>query len=178
MARLRFTDGPRALFAGVALIVFSAGARAEDAAGCKALAWPLDQERAAFVSDKLESVSSGAARGPWKEQTLTLKLAPQESVTFAVPTGGKHKPEGKGFGGTLSFDSPAQAERYYVTLSSEGWIDVVQNGAGIKSDAHTSAKDCPGLRKSVRFPVGAFPIVLQLSGIPQDTIKIGIRPAQ
>ena len=178
MARLRFTDGRRAFAAGLALIVFCAGAHAEDAAGCKALAWPLDQERAAFASDKLESVGSGAARGPWKEQTLALKLAPQESVTFAVPTGGRRKPKGKVFGGTLSFDAPAQAERYYVTLSSEGWIDVVQNGAGIKSDAHTSAKDCPGLRKSVRFPVGAFPIVLQLSGIPQDTIKIGIRPAQ
>jgi len=34
------------------------------------------------------------------------------------------------------------------------------------------------LRKSVRFPVGAFPIVLQLSGVPTDTIKVGIRPAQ
>jgi hypothetical protein len=177
MARLRFTDGLRALGAGLALIVCCAGAHAEDAAGCKALAWPLDQERAAFASDKLESVGSGAARGPWKEQTLALKLAPQESVDFAAPTGGKRK-LGKVFGGTLSFDAPAQAERYYVTLSSEGWIDVVQNGAGIKSDAHTSAKDCPGLRKSVRFPVGAFPVVLQLSGIPHDTIKIGIRPAQ
>jgi hypothetical protein len=147
MVRLRFTDGLRALAAGLVLIVFCAGARAEDAAGCKALAWPLDQERAAFASDKLESVSSGAARGPWKEQTLALKLAPQESVAFAVPTGGKRKPKGKVFGGTLSFDAPAQAERYYVTLSSEGWIDVAQNGAGIKSDAHTSAKDCPGVRK-------------------------------
>jgi hypothetical protein len=95
-----------------------------------------------------------------------------------VPTGGRNPPKGKVFGGTLSFEAPAQAELYYVTLSSEGWIDVVQNGAGIRTDAHTSAKECPGVRKSVRFPVGPFPIVLQVSGVPTDTIKIGIRPAR
>ena len=158
----------------MALIAFTAGAHAQDAAGCKALAWPLDQERSAFASEKLESIASGAARGPWKEQAFT----PQESVAFKVPTGGKRPPKGKVFGGTLSFDAPEQAELHYVTLSSEGWIDVVQNGAGIRSDAHTSAKECPGLRKSLRFHVGAFPIVLQVSGVPADTIKIGIRPAQ
>ena len=164
--------------AGLALIAFAASTRAEDAAGCNALAWPLDTERAAFASDKLDSVGSGAARGPWKEQAFALKLVPQESVSYAVAPGGKHPPKGKVFGGTVSFDPPAQAERYYVTLSSEGWIDVVQNGAGIRSDAHTSAKECPGVPKSVRFPVVAFPIVLQLSGVPADTIKVGIRPAQ
>jgi hypothetical protein len=167
-----------ALGAALALTVLAAGARADDAPGCKALAWPLDPERSAFASEKLESVGTGAARGPWKEQAFLLKLAPQESVGFAQPPGDRHPPKGKTFGGTVSFDAPAQAERYSVTLSSEGWIDVVQNGAGIRSDAHTGAKECPGLRKSVRFPVGAFPIVLQLSGVPTDTIKVGIRPAQ
>lgn len=175
---LRLTDTVCALAASLALIALAGSAAAEDAAGCKALAWPLDTERAAFASEKLESVGTGAARGPWKEQAFMLKLAPQESVGFAQPPGGKRPPKGKAFGGTVSFDAPAQAQRYYVTLSLEGWIDVVQNGAGIRSDAHTSARDCPGLRKSVRFPVGSFPIVLQLSGVSTDTIKIGIRPAQ
>jgi hypothetical protein len=178
MSSLQLIKALRALAAGLALVAFVAGADAQDAAGCKALAWPLDHERTAFAGEKLESVASGAARGPWKEQAFTLKLAPEEGVAFKVPTGGKHPPKGKVFGGTLSFDAPERAELYYVTLSSEGWIDVVQNGAGIRSDARTSAKECPGLRKSVRFPVGAFPIVLQVSGVPADTIKIGIRPAQ
>ncbi len=157
MARLRFTDGLRALAAGLVLIVFCAGAHAEDAAGCKALAWPLDQERAAFASDKLESVGSGAARGPWKEQTLALKLAPQESVTFAAPTGGKRKPKGKVFGGTLSFDAPAQAERYYVTLSSEGWIDVVQNGAGHQVGRAHERQGLPGPAQERALSRGSVP---------------------
>ena len=92
--------------------------------------------------------------------------------------GGRRPPKGKTFGGTVTFDAPAHAERYYVTLSSEGWIDVVQHDTTIRPDAHTSAKECPGVRKSVRFPVGEFPTVLQVSGAPADTIKIGIRPAR
>ncbi len=178
MSWLRLADTLRPLAASLALIAWAGSAAAEDAAGCKALAWPLDTERAAFASDKLESVGTGAVRGPWKEQAFLVKLAPQESVGFAQPPGDRHPPKGKTFGGTVSFDAPAQAQRYYVTLSSEGWIDVVQNGAGIRSDAHTSAKDCAGVRKSVRFPVGSFPIVLQLSGVSTDTIRVGIRPAQ
>jgi hypothetical protein len=164
--------------AGLALIAFAASARAEDMAWCKSFAWPVDADRAAFESPKLESVGTGAARGPWKEQAFMLKLAPQESVSFAHRPSGRYHAKGKVFGGTVSFDPPEQAGRYYVTLSSDGWIDVVQNGAGIRSDAHTGAKECPGLRKSVRFPVGSFPIVLQLSGVTTDTIKVGIRPAQ
>ena len=86
-----------------------------------------------------------------------LKLAPQESVGFAQAPGDRHPPKGKTFGGTVSFDAPAEAESYYVTLSSEGWIDVVQNGAGIRSDAHTSAKECPGLARACASPLGRFP---------------------
>ena len=162
----------------LALAIFGASAHAQDAPGCKALAWPLDPERAAFASDKLESVGTGASRGAWKEQTFLLKLAPQESVGYAQRPGDRHPPKGKTFGGTVTFDAPAHAERYYVTLSSEGWIDIVQHDTAIRSDAHTAAKECPGVRKSVRFPVGEFPTVLQVSGAPADTIKIGIRPAQ
>jgi hypothetical protein len=39
-------------------------------------------------------------------------------------------------------------------------------------------KDCAAIRKSVRFEVGSGPFSLQLSGIPQDTIKIAIRAAE
>jgi|SRR5690349_2395546 hypothetical protein len=164
--------------AALALLIVGASARAEDAPGCKSLAWPLDPERSAFASEKIESVGTGAARGPWKEQNFLLKLAPQESVGYAQPPGDRRPPKGKTFGGTVTFDAPAHAERYYVTLSSEGWIDVVQHDTTLRPDAHTGAKECPGVRKSVRFPVGEFPTVLQVSGAPADTIKIGIRPAR
>ena len=65
-----------------------------------------------------------------------------------------------------------------MTLSGEGWIDLAQNGTALDSTDHTGAKNCPGLRKSVRFDVGAAPLALQISGAPADTIKVAIRPVE
>ena len=52
-------------------------------------------ERSTFANEKLESIGTGAARGPWIEQAFLLKLAPQESVGFAQPPGDRHPPKGK-----------------------------------------------------------------------------------
>ena len=57
---------------------------------------------------------------------------------------------------------------YQVTLSSVGWVDVVQNGAALPVTGHTGMKDCAAIRKSVRFEIGSGPFSVQLSGIPQD----------
>ena len=43
---------------------------------------------------------------------------------------------------------------------------------------NSGAKNCPGLRKSVRFNLDAVPVVLQISGAPAESIKIAIRPAE
>ena len=78
----------------------------------------------------------------------------------------------------LAFAPPEKAGVYQVTLSGEGWIDLVQNGAALDSADHSGAKNCPGLRKSVRFNVGAAPVALQVSGVPGDSIKVAIRPVE
>jgi hypothetical protein len=161
-----------------ALIDWLPGLAAAEKPGCDAFKWPLASERAAFESPKLEAVESGAARGPLKEQAFALKLAPEASVVFAVAPGGKSHAEGRLYAGTVSFDAPEKPGSYQVTLANEGWIDVVQGGASLQSTDHTGAKDCPGLRKSVRFSIGASPLVLQVSGVPVDTIKVAIRPAE
>ena len=54
-------------------------------------------------------------------------------------------------------------------------IDLVQNGASLEATDHSGVKDCPGLRKSVRFSVGAAPVALQISGAPADNIKVAVR---
>lgn len=51
----------------------------------------------------------------------------------------------------------------------------MQKGAALDSAAHSGVKDCPGLRKSVRFKIGDAPVVLQISVAPADTIKVAIR---
>ena len=51
-------------------------------------------------------------------------------------------------------------------LSSEGWIDVVQDGHAVKSAAFSGALGCEGVRKSVKFDLAAQPLTLELSGVP------------
>lgn len=145
--------------------------------GCEAFAWPIDADKAAFAKADIESVTSGTARGAWKQQAFLLKLQPEDSVSFVVKPGGKSK-KTPAHGGLLTFDAPETAGTFQVTLSDSGWIDLVQNGASVKSSAHTGAKECAGVRKSLRFEVGKAPVVLQVSGVKGEEIKVAISPVK
>lgn len=150
---------------------------APQASGCAAFKWPLDAERKAFEDAGLETVASGATRGALKEQAFALTLQPDTDIAYALPPAKKKKaPEAKHSGGIVTFAAPEKAGTFQVTLSGEGWIDLVQQGAALDAGDHSGVKDCPGLRKSVRFKVGEAPVVLQISGAPADTIKVAIRP--
>jgi len=160
----------------------AAGTGAEEAAmptGCAAFKWPLDKEREAFAGPGLEIAASGAARGALKEQAFALTLVPQSEVPFTLPPPQRKRDSEKPrFGGIVAFAAPEKAGTYQVTLSGQGWIDFVQQGASLKAADHSGVKDCPGLRKSVRFKVTDAPVVLQISGAPAQNIKIAIRPVE
>jgi hypothetical protein len=144
--------------------------------GCSAFKWPLDVERKALDNPGIEQVASGTVRGSLKDQAFALTLQPDASVAYDLPPGKKSKnADTPRFGGIVSFAAPEKAGIFQVTLSSEGWIDLVQQGAAVGSAGHSGVKDCPGLRKSVRFKIGDAPVVLQISGAPADTIKVAIR---
>jgi hypothetical protein len=165
----------RAACAASLLVVASVAAQAAGS-GCAALKWPLDAEKAAFADASIESVASGASRGPWRKQAFLLKLQPAASVSLvAAPS--KSKGDG-GHAGLLTFDPPEAAGTYQVTISDQGWLDVVQHGAPLKSADHTGVKDCPGLRKSVRFAVAKEPVVLQVTGAVGAEIKVAITPVE
>jgi hypothetical protein len=181
--------GQRNAFLTVAALLCAVGALAQDmpareapergmSGGCDAFKWPLDKERVQFESAELEKIGSGAARGPLKEQAFVLALLPVAEIAYALPPGGKKKDGETRYGGMLAFAAPEKPGVYQVTLSSEGWIDLVQDGAFLKAADHSGVKDCPGLRKSVRFNVGAAPVALQISGAPADSIKVAIRPLE
>jgi hypothetical protein len=143
--------------------------------GCESFKWPLDKERSAFKATGLEKAASGAARGPLAEQAFALALVPAKDVAFTIPPA---KKKNGGFGGLVAFAAPEKPGVYQVTLSGEGWIDLVQEGKALGASDHSGAKNCPGLRKSVRFMIGAAPVVLQISDAVADTIKVGIRPVE
>ncbi len=179
-----------AMLALVLVLAAPLAASAQDAAvkespvsgmgsGCAAFKWPLEVERKAFEDIALEKVASGTARGGWKDQAFALTLQPDAEVAYTLPPAKKKKDAaGPRFGGIIAFAAPEKGGAYQVTLSEEGWIDLIQQGASLHSSDHSGVKDCPGLRKSVRFTVGEAPVVLQISGAPGESVKVAIRAVE
>jgi hypothetical protein len=163
--------------AGLAVYLASPAAFADDKATCDQFAWPIAREREAFSAANLQTIRVGAPERALPEHGVALKLDPAANVTYPVALERKPKNENS-FGGVLSFASPPKPGAYQVTLSGEAWIDVIQNGQPLKSTAHSGKRDCPAVRKSVRFELQAAPVAVQLSDVPSDTIKIAILPAE
>lgn len=153
-------------------------AHAAGTGGCESFAWPMKTELEWMKASDSEAVSSGATLAAPPAKAIVLALQPSDSVTFEIAPTGKGKAEpGKGFGGVVKFEGVAEPGLYQVSLSGPGWIDVVQSGKALATEAHTGKSDCEGLRKSVRFNIGAGPFAVQLNGVPNDAIKISVRRA-
>ncbi|MGC1235197.1 MAG: hypothetical protein WA838_11105, partial [Xanthobacteraceae bacterium] len=75
------------------------------------------------------------------------------------------------YAGFIEVPAPAQSGTHKITLSSEGWIDVVQDGRRLKS---LTATGCTGVRKSVKFELAAAPFTVQLSGIEANSVGVVI----
>lgn len=160
-----------ALLIATALAVTCVRAHAE-ADGCAAFAWPLSVEREWLAASDLPSYGSGASMPAFPHNGFALKLAPVQDVTFAVDP---EKPATKGWGGLVLLPTPEKPGLHQITLSESVWIDVVQGGARLASQAHTGRQDCAALRKSVRFELGSAPVTIQISGATKDAVRIAIR---
>lgn len=158
-------------FAAAALIVLHAPAFAED--GCGRFAWALARERALFAANDKAVMKAGDALPSIPKGAFVLTLQPGADAAFAMPPERKAKAE-RWFGGMLRFPAPDKPGIVQVTLSDEAWIDVVQDGRYARSLGSTGRSDCPGLRKSVRFDLGAAPFVLQLSGVTSDRTIVAV----
>ena len=80
------------------------------------------------------------------------------------------------YAGAVKLDAPAAAGTFKVSLSGAGWIDVVQDGRFLKPVAFSGAPDCPGLRRSVKFPLAAKPLTIQLSDVKSPDISLIVSP--
>lgn len=163
----------RVSFVVLALCVIIAPALAQEPVGCDKFKWPLDKERATLTGTDLPKLVSGS-KAMWPLPFATMiALAP---VTDAkLPVTPERSPKSNNtFAGFIEVRAPAKAGTFAITLSSAGWIDVVQNGERIKSVAATGATGCDGVRKSVKFQLAAAPFTVQLSGIEANSIAIAI----
>ena len=163
----------RSLLVIIALCVSTAPALAQEPVGCDKFKWPPDKERATLTGSDLPKLASGS-RAQWPLPfATTVTLLPFSEVK--LPVAPERAPKSSNtFPGFIQAPATAQSGTYKITLSSEGWIDVVQDGQRLKSITSTGATGCEGVRKSVKFPLGAAPFTVQLSGIDADSVGIAI----
>ncbi|HJW42400.1 MAG TPA: hypothetical protein VJ476_14380, partial [Rhizomicrobium sp.] len=126
---------------------------------CK-LGWNLDSERS-LLQGRRPRVDSGTLFDAVPGTAITLNLKPGA----VLPHASAKPADPAKSAGFVTVRAP-RAGDYYVSLSGEAWIDVVQGNALVASTAHTGDPDCPGLRKSVRFTLSASPLTVEISNAP------------
>jgi hypothetical protein len=154
------------------LAAIAGAARAEDN-NCDKFKWSIARERALFTAGAKPAASDAtiAAGGAY-----AMTLAPSASVAFALPP--ERAPKPGTFGAALKLAALDKPGAYQITLSDEAWLDVVQGGAMVKSTNFSGQKDCPGVRKSVRFDLQAGPATIQVSNAGTAALNLSVEPAQ
>jgi hypothetical protein len=98
-----------------------------------------------------------------------MTLAPVGSVKLAATP---VKPPVTGmYAGTVAFDV-ARAGRARIALDQGAWIDVVKDGAIVKSTTHGHGPKCSGIRKIVDFDLTPGRYVVQIVNAPKDRIGV------
>lgn len=161
------------LASGLALLA-AASAQAQEATGCGKFKWSVAREKAWFEGAP-QDMGAGAA-DPQVDKAYAVSLKPVADVAFVKPPVRTPKPES--FGAALTGPVIDKPGVYEITLSSEGWIDAVQNGAIVKSVDFSGLTTCPGVRKTVRYMLSSGPLTIQLSNVAQDKILLAIATAE
>jgi hypothetical protein len=155
------------------LLLLAIPAQADETTDCK-FKWSVAREKAWFEGSPQEIVSSGEA--PQIDKAYTVSLKPVAESKFVKPPLRTPKPDS--FGTVLSgpaIDKPGVCE---IPLSSEGWIDAMQNSEIVKSVDFSGLATCPSVRKTVRYELSSGPLTIQLSSVAQDKILLAIATAE
>jgi hypothetical protein len=163
----------KAAIAFFACCALAAPALADEPVGCDTFKWPLDKERGMLANADAITVASGMKLALPLPVAVTVALLPFADAKLPMaPERPPHRADS--FAGFISVPAPPQGGSYKITVSSEGWIDLVQGGHLLKSGPHTGAAGCPGIRKSVKFDLESAPFVVQLSSVPAKKIGVAI----
>jgi hypothetical protein len=158
----------------VPVLFAAAGAQAQDAAGCGKFKWSVSREKAWFEAAPQQIGAVGAA--PQIDRAYAVSLKPVAELAFVTPPARAPKPGS--FGAVLAGPAIQDPGLYEITLSGEGWIDAVQNGAIVKTADFTGATTCPGVRKSVRYRLERGPLTVQISNLATDKALLAIARPQ
>ncbi len=160
----------RIALAGLLLAMTALSAHAEDDSGCTKFKWSIDKERAAFASPSAVASGADIAVGAG----YRVALVAESDIAFAIQP--ERAPKTGTRGAVLKMTIAVDGV-YDVTLSDEGWIDVAEDGTRVASSDFSGQKACPGVRKSVRFPLKAGAATLQLSNVDLTQINVAVEPA-
>lgn len=162
------------ILVGALILLGASPALAQDPVGCDSFKWPIAQERAALVAPDLARLEAGAQAPalPPTAAHITLRALPDA----ALPKPPERNQKPGTFAGALHINA-LPAGTYTVSVSDYAWVDVVQNGDYVRPSGHSGVKGCEGIRKSMKFDLGAGPATIQISGVAKDAINIAILPA-
>jgi hypothetical protein len=109
----------------------------------------------------------GADWSPLGAARTALPLHKFESLRYGVAP--ERKPDVHKFGGMIPIDVK-RAGRLVVALDAGAWIDLVRDGAIVKSMTHGHGPACSGIRKMVEFDVTQGRYQLQIVNAPTASI--------
>jgi hypothetical protein len=148
----------------------------EEPSGCDKFKWNIDHERAALTAQDRAKLASGAEIAAMPSTGMILALrAPAEAK---LPSAPERAPKDGTFAGFTSFKAAPKAGIYTISLSAGAWVDVVQDGHFLKPKGFSGATDCEGIRKTMKYELGASPFILQISGAKEDSISIAVLPSE
>jgi hypothetical protein len=156
----------RAAVLALSALLAAAPARAD----CDHFKWSVARERAAFAAAPASLPASGGAAEPGKGYALRL------AKDVKLPVAPERAPGADRSAGVATLPK-LDAGLYQITLSEEAWIDVAENGALVKSSDFSGQKDCPGVRKSVRFNLASGSVTVEISNASVDKILFAVEPA-
>ncbi len=147
---------------------------AQEPVGCDKFKWPIEAERALLTAPAIAQVTSGGALAA-PPVAANVALTPFAQTKLPLPPERAPKAPDT-FAGFVRLAAPPRPGTYKVTLAAEGWIDLVQDGRLVKSQAFSGATGCDGVRKSVKFELAAQPFTIQFSGMRANAIRLAVTP--
>jgi hypothetical protein len=165
-----------ALVVGLLLVSLAPTWAAEEPSGCDKFKWNIDHERAALTAPDRAKLASGSEVVAVPSTGLILALSTPSEAKLPSPP--ERAPKEGTFAGFTSFKAAPKAGIYTISLSAGAWVDVVQDGHFLKPKGFSGATDCEGIRKTMKYELGATPFVLQVSGAREDSLSIAIRASE
>ncbi len=164
------------LLVSLAPVLLGPALAAEEPSGCDKFEWNIDHPRAALTAPDRAKLTSGAELAAVPSTGMILALRPLSEARLPSPP--ERAPKEGTFAGFTSVKAAPKAGIYTISLSAGAWVDVVQDGHFLKPKGFSGATDCEGIRKTMKYELGAAPFVLQISGAREDSISIAILPSE